>query len=73
MIDRQAVRNNFRLTLIAEMLINRMSIRRLAKESGVSISAIVSYRNASRDVPLHKVMAMADAMGIEISKLIPKL
>ena len=73
MIDQQVVRDKFRAVLVAEMTLNQISIRKLARASGVSISAIVSYRNATRDVPMHKMMAMADAIGIDPKTLVPEL
>ena len=73
MIDRQIIRDKFMVLLKTEMMMQGMSIRKLAKASGVSISAIVSYRNATRDVPLHKMIALAVSLGLPPIALVPEL
>ena len=71
LIPQQWTRDQFARLLKAEMILRGVSIAKLAEKSGVSISAIVSYRNSSRDVPLPKLVAMARALDMRVRDLFP--
>jgi hypothetical protein len=68
----QKYRDLFRSNLQVEMAIAQYTIRDLALDSGVSVSALVSYRNASRDVPLVKVYVLAKTLGCSVHDLVPE-
>ena len=71
-IDPQEIRDGLARHLKLEMTLKGISIRKVAKLSGVSVASLVKYRAAQADAPLCKIYALAKAIGVEAKDLLPQ-
>lgn len=72
LIPQQWTRDQFARLLKAEMIIRGVSIDKLAEASGVSRTAIITYRRGTRDIPLSKLIAVGKALDMDPRDLFPK-
>ena len=68
-INIDKVRGTFSDNLVVEMQLKGISIRKLSRATGVSVSAIVSYRNCSKEASLSRIVSLAKGIGIDPSEL----
>lgn len=71
-VNDNAIRDEIARQIKAEMIVKKVAVRKMAIITGISVSAVMSYRQGTADIPATKLASIAKALGVSCSVLLGK-